>query len=397
MIGVRCEASQLLEAAEVINALPEVEYLVVTAGSYGLLVEVVWKDHDALLHFLADKLRRVAGVRETETFVYLRMLKPVYTWGTRQRFALGCGIGPAPRVTPAGSVPAARIASTTGNGRPLRSPIQSLQDRCQRVERRERDRVHHQLDVRDPLCREPAEDVRDLLRRARDGRDRRLARSAHDPSRPGREPDLDRERARHPGRIAAGVAACGIHAVAERGHAGRAIAERVEPRIPRVHVRDRDREHPRPRRADHERRAARPRPWRQLAVTGREVGAREIDRPVAEERPHDREGLLETADPVVEREAEGAELRLVPTGAEAQYESAATDLVDRGGLLGQHCRVVERRGGDQWTQQHARRDRGEAGENRPCLPGSPGTIVARPPVDEVIAVPDGVEAQLLGP
>jgi len=41
MIGVRCEASQLLEAAEVINALPEVEYLVVTAGSYDLLVEVV--------------------------------------------------------------------------------------------------------------------------------------------------------------------------------------------------------------------------------------------------------------------------------------------------------------------------------------------------------------------
>ena len=41
MIGVRCEASQLLEAAEVINALPEVECLVVTAGSYDLLVEVV--------------------------------------------------------------------------------------------------------------------------------------------------------------------------------------------------------------------------------------------------------------------------------------------------------------------------------------------------------------------
>src|SRR5665811_1435449 len=149
MIGVRCEASQLLEAAEVINAFPEVDHLVVTAGSYDLLVEVVCEDNEALLHFLADKLRRVAGVRETETFVYLRMLKPVYTWGTRWRFALGCGIGPAPRVAPAGSVPASRIASTTGNGRPLRSPIQSLQDRCQRVERRERDRVHHQLDVRD--------------------------------------------------------------------------------------------------------------------------------------------------------------------------------------------------------------------------------------------------------
>ena len=83
MIGVRCEASQLLEAAEVINTFPEVDYLVVTAGSYDLLVEVVCEDNEALLHFLTDKLRRVAGVRETETFVYLRMLKQIYSWGTR--------------------------------------------------------------------------------------------------------------------------------------------------------------------------------------------------------------------------------------------------------------------------------------------------------------------------
>jgi len=83
MIGVRCEASELLEAADVINAFPEVDYLVVTAGSYDLLVEVVCEDNEALLHFLTEKLRRVRGVRETETFVYLRMLKQVYSWGTR--------------------------------------------------------------------------------------------------------------------------------------------------------------------------------------------------------------------------------------------------------------------------------------------------------------------------
>jgi Lrp/AsnC family transcriptional regulator for asnA, asnC and gidA len=83
MIGVRCEASELLEAADVINRFPEVDYLVVTAGSYDLLVEVVCEDNEALLSFLTEKLRRVPGVRETETFVYLRMLKQVYSWGTR--------------------------------------------------------------------------------------------------------------------------------------------------------------------------------------------------------------------------------------------------------------------------------------------------------------------------
>jgi Lrp/AsnC family transcriptional regulator for asnA, asnC and gidA len=83
MIGVRCEAPHLLEAAEAIRAFPEVDYLVVTAGPYDLLVEVVCEDNEALLRFLTEKLRRVAGVRETETFVYLRMLKQVYSWGTR--------------------------------------------------------------------------------------------------------------------------------------------------------------------------------------------------------------------------------------------------------------------------------------------------------------------------
>ena len=64
-------------------AFPEVSYVVVTAGSYDLLVEVVLEDNDALLRFLTDRLRQVDGVRETETFVYLRMVKQVYAWGTR--------------------------------------------------------------------------------------------------------------------------------------------------------------------------------------------------------------------------------------------------------------------------------------------------------------------------
>ena len=83
MIGVRCEAPRLLDVAEAISAFPEVDYLVVTAGPYDLLVEVVCEDNEALLRFLTEKLRCVEGVRETETFVYLRMLKQTYSWGTR--------------------------------------------------------------------------------------------------------------------------------------------------------------------------------------------------------------------------------------------------------------------------------------------------------------------------
>ena len=83
MIGVKCEAERLMAVAEEIASFPEVDYVVVTAGSYDLLVETVAEDNEALLRFLADRLRRVEGVRETETFVYLRMVKQTYQWGTR--------------------------------------------------------------------------------------------------------------------------------------------------------------------------------------------------------------------------------------------------------------------------------------------------------------------------
>jgi Lrp/AsnC family transcriptional regulator for asnA, asnC and gidA len=83
MIGIRCERDRLIDVAEAVAEFPEVDYVVITAGSYDLLIETVCEDNTALLHFLADKLRRIDGVRDTETFVYLRMVKQTYQWGTR--------------------------------------------------------------------------------------------------------------------------------------------------------------------------------------------------------------------------------------------------------------------------------------------------------------------------
>jgi Lrp/AsnC family transcriptional regulator, regulator for asnA, asnC and gidA len=83
MIGVKCEADRLIEVAEEIAAFPETDYVVVTAGTYDILVECVAEDNEALLQFLAERLRKIKGVRETETFVYLRLMKQSYQWGTR--------------------------------------------------------------------------------------------------------------------------------------------------------------------------------------------------------------------------------------------------------------------------------------------------------------------------
>jgi Lrp/AsnC family transcriptional regulator for asnA, asnC and gidA len=81
MVGVRCQGDRLLAAAEEIAALPEVIYVVVTAGTFDLLVEAVCEDNEALLTFLVEKLRKVPGVVATETFVYLRIVKQAYEWG----------------------------------------------------------------------------------------------------------------------------------------------------------------------------------------------------------------------------------------------------------------------------------------------------------------------------
>ena len=82
LVGVRCAGDQLLEAARLIGELPEVIYVVVTAGAFDLLVEAVCENNEALLQFLAEKLRKVPGVTSTETFVYLRIVKQTYSWGS---------------------------------------------------------------------------------------------------------------------------------------------------------------------------------------------------------------------------------------------------------------------------------------------------------------------------
>ena len=63
--------------------MAEVDYVVVTAGSFDVLAEVVCEDDDHLLTLLEDRIRTIPGVRATESFVYLKLSKQTYQWGTR--------------------------------------------------------------------------------------------------------------------------------------------------------------------------------------------------------------------------------------------------------------------------------------------------------------------------
>jgi Lrp/AsnC family transcriptional regulator for asnA, asnC and gidA len=82
MIGIRASADTRV-LAEQLAAIDAVDYVVLTAGTFDILAEVVCEDDDELLELLNSKIRNLEGVFSTETFVYLKLHKQFYNWGTR--------------------------------------------------------------------------------------------------------------------------------------------------------------------------------------------------------------------------------------------------------------------------------------------------------------------------
>jgi Lrp/AsnC family transcriptional regulator, regulator for asnA, asnC and gidA len=82
MIGLRVEGD-LVRVADELAKIDEVDYVVITAGSFDILLELVCEDDDHLLRVLSERIRVLPGVRDTETFVYLKLAKQTYAWGTR--------------------------------------------------------------------------------------------------------------------------------------------------------------------------------------------------------------------------------------------------------------------------------------------------------------------------
>jgi Lrp/AsnC family transcriptional regulator for asnA, asnC and gidA len=81
MIAVKCDGD-LGKVSDQLADIEEIDYVVLTAGSFDLLCEVVCEDDDHLLEILS-RVRNVPSVTSTETFVYLKLRKQTYSWGTR--------------------------------------------------------------------------------------------------------------------------------------------------------------------------------------------------------------------------------------------------------------------------------------------------------------------------
>lgn len=78
LVGIRAEGRKLLEVSRQIAELDEVIYLIITSGAYDIIAEVICKDQEHLLTFLTERLYAIDGIRETESFIHLKILKEIY-------------------------------------------------------------------------------------------------------------------------------------------------------------------------------------------------------------------------------------------------------------------------------------------------------------------------------
>ena len=78
MIGIKADGRNLLDIADKIAALDEVIYLIVVSGAYDILAEIVCRDQKHLLQFITERLYKIEGVRESESFMHLKIVKEVY-------------------------------------------------------------------------------------------------------------------------------------------------------------------------------------------------------------------------------------------------------------------------------------------------------------------------------
>jgi Lrp/AsnC family transcriptional regulator for asnA, asnC and gidA len=82
MVGIRTDGDARA-VAERLAAVDNIDYVVLCAGSFDILVELVSEDEESMLQLLNGVIRQTPGVRDSETFMYLKLAKQTYTWGTR--------------------------------------------------------------------------------------------------------------------------------------------------------------------------------------------------------------------------------------------------------------------------------------------------------------------------
>ncbi len=86
VIGAAVEADKIDQVARTIVEFPEVSYLVLTLGSFDLIIEVFCRDLLHLTELVTQRIGLVPGVRSTQTLVIARTYKLSYGWSPDLNF-----------------------------------------------------------------------------------------------------------------------------------------------------------------------------------------------------------------------------------------------------------------------------------------------------------------------
>lgn len=76
-------SGDIRKVADALSEISEIDYVVLTAGRFDIVFEVVCEDNQHLVRLLNDRIRTIPGVADAETFISLGLHKQTYTWGTR--------------------------------------------------------------------------------------------------------------------------------------------------------------------------------------------------------------------------------------------------------------------------------------------------------------------------
>lgn len=82
MIGIRVSGNPR-EIAQELTTITELAYVVVTLGTFDILVEAVCENDEHLIELIATRIRTIPGITHTESLLYAGLYKDLYNWGTR--------------------------------------------------------------------------------------------------------------------------------------------------------------------------------------------------------------------------------------------------------------------------------------------------------------------------
>jgi Lrp/AsnC family transcriptional regulator, regulator for asnA, asnC and gidA len=82
LVGIKVDGD-IRQVAEKLGGIPEADYVVICAGQFDVLVELICEDDEHLLRTVGESVRTIPGVRSSEMFIYLKIAKETYQWGTR--------------------------------------------------------------------------------------------------------------------------------------------------------------------------------------------------------------------------------------------------------------------------------------------------------------------------